>query len=55
MRWTRIQIAYACAILVADRVDGAVGDRLDAVGMNLDMIADSFELLHDVQAYYEVD
>lgn len=31
------------------------GDRLDAIGMNLDMIADSFELLHDVQAHYEVE
>lgn len=31
------------------------GDRLDAVGMNLDMIAKSFELLHDVQAHYEID
>ena len=31
------------------------GDRLDATGMNLDMIADSFELLHDVQAHYEVE
>jgi len=29
-------------------------DRLDAVGMNLDMISDSFELLHEVQAHYEV-
>ena len=31
------------------------GDRLDAVGMNLDMIADNFELLHAVQAHYEID
>lgn len=31
------------------------GDQLDAVGMNLDMITDSFELLHDVQAHYEVE
>lgn len=30
------------------------GDRLDAVGMNLDMIANSFELLNDVQAHYEL-
>jgi len=29
-------------------------DQLDAVGMNLDMIADSFELMQDVQARYEV-
>lgn len=31
------------------------GDRLDAVGMNLDMITKSFELLDDVQAHYEID
>ncbi|NNK37833.1 MAG: LPS export ABC transporter periplasmic protein LptC, partial [Xanthomonadales bacterium] len=30
------------------------GDRLDAKGMKLDMIANHFELLDDVQAYYEV-
>jgi LPS export ABC transporter protein LptC len=30
------------------------GDSLDAIGMNLDMIADSFELLDDVQAHYEI-
>jgi LPS export ABC transporter protein LptC len=30
------------------------GDRLDAVGMNLDMINDSYELLDDVRAHYEV-
>lgn len=30
------------------------GDRLDARGMNLDMIANRFELLDDVQARYEV-
>jgi len=30
------------------------GDRLDALGMNLDMINDSYELLEDVQAHYEV-
>ena len=28
-------------------------DRLDAVGMRLDMIANSFELHHDVRAHYE--
>jgi len=30
------------------------GDRLDAVGMNLDMRKNSYELLDDVRAYYEV-
>jgi LPS export ABC transporter protein LptC len=30
------------------------GDRLDAVGMNLDMIANSFELLENVRAHYEI-
>ncbi len=30
------------------------GDRLDAVGMNLDMITDSFELLDEVHAHYEL-
>ena len=30
------------------------GDRLDAKGMKLDMIANHFELLDDVQAHYEV-
>ena len=30
------------------------GDRLDALGMNLDMINDNFELLHDVRAHYEI-
>jgi len=29
-------------------------DRLDAVGMNLDMINNSFELLNDVRAHYDV-
>jgi len=28
-------------------------DRLDATGIKLDMMTNSFELLHDVQAYYE--
>ena len=28
-------------------------DRLDATGLRLDMIANSFELLNDVQAHYE--
>lgn len=31
------------------------GDRLDAVGMNLDMINDSYELLDEVRAHYKVD
>ena len=30
------------------------GDHLEALGMNLDMINDSYELLEDVQAHYEV-
>ena len=30
------------------------GDRLDAVGMNLDMTTDSYELLDDVRARYEL-
>lgn len=30
------------------------GDRLDATGMNLDMINDRVELLSEVQAHYEV-
>ncbi len=30
------------------------GDRLDAVGMNLDMINDNFELLNDVRAHYDL-
>jgi len=30
------------------------GDRLDAIGMRLDMIADSFELLNEVRAHYEI-
>jgi LPS export ABC transporter protein LptC len=30
------------------------GDRLDAVGMKLDMITKSYELLHDVRAHYEM-
>lgn len=30
------------------------GDRLDATGMNLDMINDKVELLSEVQAHYEV-
>jgi LPS export ABC transporter protein LptC len=30
------------------------GDRLDAVGMNLDMINDNFELLNDVRAHYAI-
>lgn len=29
-------------------------DRLDALGMNLDMIANHFELLSEVEAHYEV-
>ena len=29
------------------------GDRLDAVGMKIDMINRHFELLHEVQAHYE--
>lgn len=36
---------------VAIRQDG---DRLNAVGMKLDMIARHFELLHEVQAHYEI-
>jgi len=36
---------------VAIRQDG---DRLDAVGMRLDMIARHFELLHEVRARYEI-
>lgn len=30
------------------------GDRLDAVGMKLDMITESYELLHEVRAHYEM-
>jgi LPS export ABC transporter protein LptC len=30
------------------------GDRLDAVGMRLDMIRETYELLHDVRARYEM-
>lgn len=30
------------------------GDRLDAVGMKLDMIAERYELLHQVRAHYEM-
>jgi len=30
------------------------GDRLDALGMNLDMINDNFELLNDVRAHYDI-
>jgi LPS export ABC transporter protein LptC len=30
------------------------GDRLDAVGMKLDMITETYELLHDVRAHYEM-
>ena len=30
------------------------GDRLDALGMNLDMINNSFELLNDVRAHYDI-
>jgi LPS export ABC transporter protein LptC len=30
------------------------GDRLDALGMNLDMINESYELLEDVQARYDI-
>ena len=30
------------------------GDRLDAVGMRLDMISESYELLNDVRGRYEV-
>jgi len=30
------------------------GEHLDALGMNLDMINDSYELLEDVQAHYEI-
>jgi LPS export ABC transporter protein LptC len=30
------------------------GDRLDAVGMRLDMINETYELLSDVRAHYEV-
>jgi len=29
------------------------GDRLDAVGMKLDMINEHYELLHDVRAHYQ--
>jgi len=30
------------------------GDRLDAVGMNLDMTTNSYELLDDVRGHYEI-
>ena len=30
------------------------GDRLDALGLNLDMINDNFELLNDVRAHYDI-
>jgi len=30
------------------------GDHLEALGMNLDMISDSYELLENVQAHYEI-
>ena len=30
------------------------GDRLDAVGMNLDMINNNYELLEDVRAHYDL-
>ncbi len=30
------------------------GDRLDALGLNLDMINDNFELLKDVRAHYDI-
>ena len=30
------------------------GDRLDALGMNLNMINDNYELLNDVRAHYDI-
>lgn len=30
------------------------GDHLEALGMNLDMISDSYELLENVQAHYDI-
>ena len=30
------------------------GERIDALGMNLDIINDNFELLNDVRAYYDI-
>ena len=30
------------------------GDHLEALGMNLDMINDSYELLENVQAHYDI-
>ncbi len=30
------------------------GDRLDALGLNLDMINDHYELLNDVRAHYDI-
>lgn len=30
------------------------GDRLDAIGMKLDLVNESYELLHDVRAHYEI-
>jgi LPS export ABC transporter protein LptC len=30
------------------------GDRLDAVGMKLDMITETYQLLHEVRAHYEM-
>ena len=30
------------------------GDRLDALGLNLDMINDNYELLNDVRAHYDI-
>ena len=30
------------------------GERIDALGMNLDMVNDNFELLNDVRAYYDI-
>ena len=31
-----------------------LNDRLDATGMRLDLVANSFELMKDVRAYYEI-
>jgi lipopolysaccharide export system protein LptC len=30
------------------------GDRLDALGLNLDMINDTYELLNNVRAHYDI-
>lgn len=49
-----LEVTPRTAVTVAGVSIRQGGDRLDAVGMKLDMINETYELQHDVRAHYEM-